>query len=458
MKLSPSVTFRVVAAWTLILVAMAVLAFAGRAAQARRAPAPSGGGEAALQFTLQAKYAAAMAGLVSMQPKPADAPVSGTPAPQSSQPQHAQLQQLFDALEKIAETPTQRLRLVPIAGALLGKSAALARLDARTADETAADAALAADAVALRGWYADGVIDAAGRVRLEARHGWFARLAFGAAAAPESPAWWSAYGAGLGVIALAVTGVVALAVGVVLLLLAARARRRGGLRAAHVPPKNADEGAAFIELFALYLASFIGFSLALSATGGGLFDSWWYVPVLLLVLLAIVRSGTAWATLRQGLGLHTGRGLLREIGAGVVGYVTGLPLIALGFIVTAMVTRAGGAPADHPLLHDAGGDALHTFALYALACGFAPLVEETMFRGALYHHVRGWAGIAFSAVLTALIFAAIHPQGLSGVPALMAIAIVLALLRAWRGSVVASMTAHALSNAVPVTLLLLAQI
>jgi len=49
----------------------------------------------------------------------------------------------------------------------------------------------------------------------------------------------------------------------------------------------------------------------------------------------------------------------------------------------------------------------------------------------------------------------VHPQGWIAVPALSAIAMVLAALREWRGSLIAPMAAHALSNFIVLTLALL---
>jgi membrane protease YdiL (CAAX protease family) len=47
-----------------------------------------------------------------------------------------------------------------------------------------------------------------------------------------------------------------------------------------------------------------------------------------------------------------------------------------------------------------------------------------------------------------VIFAGIHPQGLAGIPVLTAMGMVLAGIRLWRNSLVASMAAHALHNGV----------
>jgi membrane protease YdiL (CAAX protease family) len=78
-----------------------------------------------------------------------------------------------------------------------------------------------------------------------------------------------------------------------------------------------------------------------------------------------------------------------------------------------------------------------------------------MFRGALFHHCRRRLPWWLSAILVALIFAAIHPQGWVGIPLLATIAVVLAALREWRGSLIAPIACHACVNAVTVTMLVL---
>ena len=118
------------------------------------------------------------------------------------------------------------------------------------------------------------------------------------------------------------------------------------------------------------------------------------------------------------------------------------------------MTRISGATPSHPVQSadtDAPGAALQ---LYLLACVWAPLVEETMFRGALLHHLRRRWHWLLSAAVSAFIFAAIHPQGWTFIPTLGAIGFALALLREWRGSIVAPVVAHACNNFVIVSLLL----
>jgi len=72
----------------------------------------------------------------------------------------------------------------------------------------------------------------------------------------------------------------------------------------------------------------------------------------------------------------------------------------------------------------------------------------------LFHHLRGRWAWAPSAAVVAVIFAAIHPQGWVAVPVLASIALALAALREWRGSIIASMTAHAFNNFMAITVAL----
>lgn len=85
--------------------------------------------------------------------------------------------------------------------------------------------------------------------------------------------------------------------------------------------------------------------------------------------------------------------------------------------------------------------------VFVLAVIIAPLIEEIMFRGAFYSWLRTRFSAGFSILFSSFIFAAVHPQGAIGVLPLTFIGILLAILREWRGSLVAPMIAHACFNA-----------
>jgi membrane protease YdiL (CAAX protease family) len=133
--------------------------------------------------------------------------------------------------------------------------------------------------------------------------------------------------------------------------------------------------------------------------------------------------------------------------------MAGLPLIAASFLLVLAISRSSGTVPSHPIVQEIRSDPIILILLLALAAIWAPVVEETFFRGALFGYFRSRWRWPFAAVLTGFLFAVIHPQGWLGVPVLTTIGFVLCAIREWRGSIIAPMTAHALNNS---TVLLLA--
>ena len=127
--------------------------------------------------------------------------------------------------------------------------------------------------------------------------------------------------------------------------------------------------------------------------------------------------------------------------------------------------RLSGGPGrlpTHPVVGLAGGNWWVRLQIVIAASVTAPILEETMFRGVLYRHLREatrrWgfaASFLVSGLVNSFLFAAIHPQGLLAVPALMGLALGFTLAREWRGTLLPCMIAHGLSNGL-VTLLLFA--
>jgi membrane protease YdiL (CAAX protease family) len=100
---------------------------------------------------------------------------------------------------------------------------------------------------------------------------------------------------------------------------------------------------------------------------------------------------------------------------------------------------------------------------FLVASIVAPVVEETMFRGVLYRHLReGTASggrlvsVGLSALAVSFVFAAIHPQGWLGVPPLTGLAFAFCLAREWRNSLVAPMVAHSIQNTTILAMVILA--
>jgi membrane protease YdiL (CAAX protease family) len=225
----------------------------------------------------------------------------------------------------------------------------------------------------------------------------------------------------------------------------------GKIRAEYRPEKLANS--AYVEAFALYMVLFVGLGLFVRLLGLSSLNwtwlAWLIMPAVILWIIRRSRSDQDW---RSALGWYAGRGWLQEAAAGIGGYLACMPIIAIGVGITLILVRVtGNVPRDAlaPLLRG------NPLALYGLACVFAPVLEETMFRGALFHYLRGRWGWLASAAIVSFIFAVIHPQGWVAVPALGTIALALAALREWRGSIIASMTAHAFNNFLAVTFALL---
>ena len=217
------------------------------------------------------------------------------------------------------------------------------------------------------------------------------------------------------------------------------------------------ESSIYLEAFALFVA--------ITAACGALAVA---VPALELIaglasmvgwILGIfwpLVRGVSWGDMRHDLGLHAGRGFFAEVGAGIVGYVAVVPIFVAGLLVMAILQAllsvvggagGGGEVVSHPdmvQLEDAG--LIGQIIFLGLAAVLAPLLEETLFRGALFRDLRKPLRVFAAALLTGLIFAAIHPQGLLAIPPLAGLAIGFALLREWRGSLIAPMVAHAVHN------------
>ena len=221
-----------------------------------------------------------------------------------------------------------------------------------------------------------------------------------------------------------------------------------------------------LESFALFFLAFFGVSLAAAVV-----EQLTGVRALFLYWLALLPAfwpllrGMSWFDLRMSLGWHTNgkgaAGFAKETLLGIAGYLACLPMVVVALVISLLIVSLTGLRPTHPIQEQAQTQGLlNALSLYMLACLWAPIVEETFFRGALYFNMRGLAprsvllSALFSAAVTGFIFAIIHPQGVALVPALMALGMTFAFIREWRGSLIGPIVAHALHNGVIVTLLL----
>jgi membrane protease YdiL (CAAX protease family) len=363
-------------------------------------------------------------------------------------------------MKELQKKETQKqLLLVPILAELSGKKAALAELERLTAIPS--NGSVTRDAFLFLKLYRDGdaSLDPQQRVLLQ-RYGWFGQLALSQTKADSDPSRKAIIQSSLFTLVVIVVFTLglfaAILAGLILLTVAIVFMANGRLRGRLTMPEN--PGVSLLEAFAIYLAGFTALPLLFLWLFPG-FRIGAITMALLPVIVALFwprLRGSSWENCRMALGWHRGQGVIREIGAGILGYITGLPLLMAAAVFVGIISRNAGKIPVHPMVDEITRSPLHMVLWTLLACVWAPIVEETFFRGVLFGYFRQRVHWAISGIIVGLLFAIIHPQGWIAVPMLAAIGFVLSAIREWRGSIIASISAHALNNASAVLFLILA--
>lgn len=369
----------------------------------------------------------------------------------------------WNVLDGAAQTTWERIDETAVMAELMGRQAAARRLE-----ELGREPGLTAEQRHLikslgrayrTGVPISGVVSAEDE-RLLKSQGWFGELALGQGLPDTDPArrgpLESATRTTVGQVVAGVLILTAIFIGGALIIIAIVYLGTRRVRRAFVAPAR---DVVYLETFALYLLAFVGGGIVLGVAlelAHARESAVW--ELLLLPVLGIafwwprvsggaVRRRTR-AEVMYELGWHRGRGVWREIAAGLLGYIGFLPLLVVCVMVTLVLGRAfGSGPIEHPIVPMLiNGSPIELALLVVLAGGFAPVVEETFFRGALFNHLRGRWRWGAAAPMVGLIFALIHPQGWTAIPVLGGIGVMLCALREWRGSLIAPMTAHAVNN------------
>ena len=363
---------------------------------------------------------------------------------------------LIGQLEATSQTPQGKLRLAILAGENIGPEAALKRLaEVEVGDSND----VVSDLATLRTIYTDGpgALEPTHSERLIQRYGFLGQLAlaYGVPADQEPRKTLLAQSfsftvraalAGLGVLGIVVLSLALFVTGCVWFF-------RGKIHRAYIPQTYSLQ--AFLEAFAIYLVLFALSGRLLRFFGAGSVQWTWATLLILPIVWKWIALRTSTHEFRQAVGWHRGKGVFLEFGVGLAGYFACLPVIMIGAVFTFVLIRLTGAQAASPIIQELNGSPWTIIGVYGLGCVFAPVMEETMFRGIFLHHLRQrWTWI-ISAPIVSVIFAILHPQGWVAVPVLSATAIVLAALREWRGSLIAPIAAHACNNFLALTLALL---
>jgi len=115
----------------------------------------------------------------------------------------------------------------------------------------------------------------------------------------------------------------------------------------------------------------------------------------------------------------------------------------------------GGASASKQQIVDlfTGSETIEQRVLIILlAVVIAPAAEEFIFRFFIYGVLKRYGGAFVGVVLNSLLFAAVHTH-LPSFAALFALGCCFSIAYEWSGSILVSMTMHALFNSVTLTLL-----
>jgi len=362
-------------------------------------------------------------------------------------------------MEAIAKSPDDRLRLAIISKEVEPPSTADKRLDALSKLTTLSPSAKG-DLGILKIIYRSGpdAISNQQRQALLDHESWFAQVALSFGVPDSTPVRSTmleqAKRACIVYTGAGIVGAGVLVLGAGLIIVAIILASLGRLPLRFLRPRF---DSVFLEAFAVYLGGFVMLSLLLHAIVDSPGLGWSLVLTIMLpvALLWPVVRGKPWAQTRIEFGWHTGKGVFREICCGVIGYIAALPLLAIMLLITLQLIRLSGTTPTHPVVNFLNGGPGEIVLIYFIACIWAPVFEESMFRGALFNHLRARHGWWISAGIVGLLFAAIHPQGWTTIPVLGGIGVVLCALREWRGSLIASMAAHAMSNGLVITLALL---
>lgn len=229
-----------------------------------------------------------------------------------------------------------------------------------------------------------------------------------------------------------------------------------------IPPEYRQAVAGwFLEAFVFYLAVVIGtqvlagVALASKALIGGSLSPETIVfatagvytigGAIAVIYLAyrLRAAGFSWKT----VGL-TSKNPLLDVGWGILGYAAALPMLLIASLLSQVIARYIPTPSNPIIpIFLQSNTLFERLILLALTIVVAPFFEELFFRGVLFHSFQAKWGVRLGLVISAVVFAAVHPLPLGFLP-IFVLGYVLATLLYRRGSLLPCMVMHGLNNCI----------
>lgn len=145
-------------------------------------------------------------------------------------------------------------------------------------------------------------------------------------------------------------------------------------------------------------------------------------------------------------------GFLRTLGTGIVLLFAAYPLIFLADVLTQRFLGGDSSRQGIVELFNDSQTLKQRVLIIILAVAIAPMVEEFIFRFFLYGVVKRYAGRFVGLAVNSILFAAVHAHLPSAAP-LFVLGVCFTIAYEWSGSILVSMTMHALFNSCTLTLL-----
>lgn len=318
-------------------------------------------------------------------------------------------------------------------------------------------------------------MEPAEREAFEQRHGLFARLAlsFGDdTAAPRRDAARSGLTMLLTIMLFGGGACVAIVAGFAILIYFVILALQGRLRRRFVPPgRSAGEArddagpgqGVWLETVAVFVGGFLLIGLAgdLIGAAGVSWAGFLSLGLQWLLLLSIfwpVVRGMSWERWRGEIGWHRGQGAAREVGAGLLVYLACLPIYfftAFLLVIAMLIWSAlsGTEPArpieDNKVFELASsGNPVVLVLIFALASVWAPVVEESIFRGALFRRLRLRLPFLPAALISAATFSVMHGYAPIQLVLVGLLGLMFAIIREWRGSIIGAAAVHCVHNTI----------